>query len=859
MSAPDQSSDKARTVPERPSLEGLEAKWDAAWEAAGTYRFDRTKGRADVYAIDTPPPTVSGSLHLGTVFGYVQFDAIARFWRMRGKEVFFPVGWDDNGLPTERRVQNHYGVRCDPTLPYDPGARLEPEADARRPVPRRTFVELCQALTAEDERTFEQVFRDVGLSVAWELTYTTINDRSRRTAQRAFLRNLARDEAYASEAPTMWDVDFQTAVAQAETEDRPTAGAYHRLSFRREEGGGVEIDTTRPELLAACVAVVVHPDDARWRDLVGADVTTPLFGVQVPVVAHALADPEKGTGAAMVCTFGDSTDVTWWRELELPLRSVVQRDGRLQTERPEWLTSEPAARAWDALAGQTTKAARARTAELLAATGELIGEPRPIEHEVKYYERGDRPLEIVTSRKWYIRNGARDPDRRQALLDAGRALAWHPDFMRVRYEHWVGGLNGDWLVSRQRYFGVPFPLWYPVGADGAVEHDAPIVADEASLPVDPQSEAPPGYPESERGRPGGFVGDPDVMDTWATSSLSPQIAGAWADDPDLFSRTFPMDLRPQGPEIIRTWLFSTVLRSQLEHGTLPWSNVSINGWILDPDRKKMSKSKGNVVTPAALVEEHGADGLRYWACSGAPGTDTAVDPAQMRVGRRLAIKVLNASKFVLSMAAAGGGEVTEPLDRAMLARLGSVVAAATEAFQTYEYSHALERTETFFWSFCDDYLELVKSRAYGEEDGAPTPTQSARAALALALSIQLRLLAPFLPFVTEEVWSWWQEGSIHRAGWPAATELPSPGGDPAVLDAVAGALAAVRRTKTAEKRSLRAPVARLEVVDTSDRLAAIRAAERDLRQAGNVAELVLVEGAPAAPVVTLAPAEDDRA
>ena len=852
MTALDPSSATSRVVPERPSLDGLEAKWDAAWEAAGTYRFDRTKDRADVYAIDTPPPTVSGSLHLGTVFGYVQFDAIARFWRMRGKEVFFPVGWDDNGLPTERRVQNHYGVRCDPTLPYDPDAGIEPEADARRPVARRNFIELCEALTEEDERTFEQVFRDVGLSVGWELTYTTINERSRRTAQRAFLRNLSRGEAYASEAPTMWDVDFQTAVAQAEMEDRPTAGAYHKLSFHREGGVGIDIDTTRPELLAACVAVVVHPDDARWRELVGTDVTAPLFGVTVPVVAHPLADPEKGTGAAMVCTFGDSTDVVWWRELDLPTRSIVQRDGRLQTERPDWLTTEPAARAWEALGGKTTKAARAQIAELLAASGELVGDPRPIQHEVKYYERGDRPLEIVTSRQWYIRNGARDEERRQALLDAGRALEWHPDFMRIRYEHWVGGLNGDWLISRQRFFGVPFPLWYPVGADGSVAHDAPIPAEERSLPVDPQSEAPPGYTEDQRGRPGGFVGDPDIMDTWATSSLSPQIATAWEDDPDLFGRTFPMDLRPQGPEIIRTWLFSTVLRSQLEHASLPWSNVSINGWILDPDRKKMSKSKGNVVTPAALVEEHGADGLRYWACSGAPGTDTAVDPAQMRVGRRLSIKVLNASKFVLSMAAAGGGAVTEPLDRAMVARLASVVSGATEAFETYQYSHALERTESFFWSFCDDYLELVKSRAYGQDDLGPGPTESARAALALALSVQLRLLAPFVPFVTEEVWSWWQSGSIHRAAWPQVGELPDVG-DPLLLDVVAEALAAVRRTKTAEKRSLKALVSHLEIVDSADRLAAIRAAEGDLCQAGNVAGLTLREGSPAAVTVELAP------
>jgi valyl-tRNA synthetase len=837
-------------VPQRPSVDGLEAKWDRRWQEQGTYRFDRTKSRQEIYAIDTPPPTVSGSLHLGTVFGYVQFDSVARFWRMRGKEVFFPVGWDDNGLPTVRRVQDHYGVRCDPTLPYQPDARIELEPGAERPMSRGNFIELCHELTARDEQVFEQVFRDVGLSVSWDLTYTTIGDRSRRISQRAFLHNLARGEAYLSEAPTMWDVDMQTAVAQAEMEDRLTAGAYHRLRFHRRDGGDIEVDTTRPELLAACVAVVVHPEDPRYGDAVGSEVTTPLFGVAVPVLAHPLADPDKGTGAAMICTFGDTTDVVWWRELNLPSRSIVRRDGRLQTERPDWLTTEAAARAWEAVAGRTTKAAQTETASLLAESGELVGEPRRIEHEVRYYERGEHPLEIVASRQWYIRNGARDEDRRQALLGAGRTLSWHPDFMRVRYEHWVDGLNGDWLVSRQQVFGVPFPVWFPLDEEGNVIHARPIPADESSLPIDPQSDVPPGYDQAQRGRPGGFVGDPDVMDTWATSSLTPQIAGSWEDDPDLFGRIFPMDLRPQGPEIIRTWLFATVLRSQLEHASLPWSNVSINGWILDPDRKKMSKSKGNVITPESLVGQHGADGLRYWACRAAPGTDTAADPAQMRVGRRLAIKVLNASKFVLSMAE-GGGEVTEPLDRAMLTRLGGVVAGATEAFERYQYHQALDRVEGFFWSFCDDYLELVKSRAYGTSD-AGGPTRSARQALSLALSIQLRLFAPFLPFVTEEVWSWWRNGSIHRARWPEPNELAGVDrGDPAALEAVAEVLGVVRRTKTTEKRSLRCPVERLEVIGDAGRLASVALGRDDLVEAGNLRELVLTPGPEPATLVRL--------
>jgi valyl-tRNA synthetase len=846
------------TVPDRPSLDRLEAKWDAFWQEQGTYRFDRSATRANVYAIDTPPPTVSGSLHLGSVFGYVQFDAIARFHRMRGREVFFPMGWDDNGLPTERRVQNYFGVRCDPFLPYDP-AFTPPEitppkkAQGQQLISRRNFVELCHQLTAIDEQVFERVWRRVGLSVDWGLTYATIDDRSRRVAQRAFLRNLQRGEAYAGEAPTMWDVDFQTAVAQAELEEREIQGSYHRLAFFRADGGDpVEIETTRPELLPSCVALVVHPDDDRYRDLVGTHVSTPLFNVRVPVVDHVLAKPDKGTGIAMICTFGDTTDVVWWRELELPLRSVVQRDGRFQRDIPDWL-DEAGIDAWNELAGKTSQQARRRIVELLHEAGSLIGAPRVVMHQVKYYEKGDRPLEIVTSRQWYIRNSARDAQLQHTLIEQGRAMHWYPDFMRTRYEHWVDGLNTDWLISRQRYFGVPFPVWYPVDGNGEPRWDEPIVCDEAALPVDPQSAVPPGYQESQRGQPNGFIGDPDIMDTWATSSLTPQIACGWEDDPDLFARTFPMDLRPQGPDIIRTWLFTTLLRSQLEHGTLPWTNTAINGWILDPDRKKMSKSKGNVVTPERLLAEYGADGVRYWCCQAAPGTDTAADPQQMKVGRRLAVKLLNASKFVLGLGTENGIDfsVTESVDRAMLAQLSVVVEEATASFEAYQYHRALDRTEAFFWHFCDNYLELVKGRAYGQ--GAPA--RSAQGALSIALSAMLRLFAPFLPFVTEEVWSWWRPGSVHRAPWPDVHELRSAadGVDPAVLEIATDLLIEVRKAKTSEKKSLRTEVARLTVEDDTDRVAALRLVESDLRDAGAVADFVLREAAARSVTIELAP------
>jgi len=814
-----------RNIPDKPSLDGLERKWDRHWEQAGTYRFDRTKARDEIFSIDTPPPTVSGSLHMGSVFGYVQTDTNARYRRMAGNEVFYPMGWDDNGLPTERRVQNHYGVRCDPSLPYDPEFRPPPEPEQPTVhIGRRNFIELCHVLTDEDEKVFEHVWRTLGLSVDWTQTYATIDDHSRRTSQQAFLNNLARGEAYSQEAPVLWDVDFQTAVAQAELEEREKGGAYHRIAFRMPDGTPIYVETTRPELICSCVALVAHPNDDRYRPVFGSTVTTPLFGVEVPVVSHELADPDKGTGVAMICTFGDTTDVTWWRELDLPTRAVIQHDGRFQEMTPEWLAD--AAAVYAEIKGLFANQARRKMAELLAASGDLEGEPRQIMHPVKFYEQGERPLEIVTSRQWYIRNGAREEDLRKELLGRGEDLAWVPDFMRVRFRHWVEGLNGDWLISRQRYFGVAIPLWYPVGDSGEVDHDAPIVPSDDRLPIDPSSDTPAGYDESQRGRPGGFVGDPDIMDTWATSSLTPQIAGHWIDDPDLWERVFPMDIRPQGHDIIRTWLFATVVRSHFEHGMLPWRTATINGWILDPDRKKMSKSKGNVVTPLEHVERYSADGVRYWAARGRPGTDTAFEEEQLRIGRRLAIKVLNASRFALGFAESDvdPSAITEALDRSMLARLAETVVAATDAFERLDYARSLDVTERSFWGWTDDYVELVKSRAYGEGPEA----RSAHAALQLALSIYLRLFAPFLPFVTEEVWSWWREGSVHHAPWPTPAELVDLVGDPAVVAAVALVLGEVRKVKSDARASMRAAVGPIRVTADADVLDQVRSAARDL-------------------------------
>ncbi len=846
-------------IPDKPSLDGIEARWMKRWEADGTYRFDRGASRDQVFAIDTPPPTASGALHIGHVFSYTHTDTIARFQRMRGRSVFYPIGWDDNGLATERRVQNVTGVRCDPSLPFDPEFKAPYNGDVPKdhraiPVSRPNFVDLCHGVIHDDEEVFEQLVRRLGISIDWSLLYTTIGPRAQRTSQLAFLHNLARGEAYQQDAPTLYDIDEHTAVAQAEMEDRDVPGAYYKLAFHRYEGEDLLIDTTRPELLASCVAMVAHPDDARYQPLFGTTVRTPLFGVEVPLLAHHLADPDKGTGLAMICTFGDVTDVTWWRELNLPSRALIGFDGRMAIDTPGWITSPAGQAAYAHVAGLGPKPAQRKIVELLGQSGEMLGEPRPISHPVKFYERGSRPLEIVATRQWYIRNGGRDLVLRNALLARGDQLNWHPAYMRNRYQNWVGGLNGDWLVSRQRYFGVPIPLWYRLDDEGNSLYDEVLIPDDSQLPIDPSVTCPAGFDEDQRGKPAGFIGDPDVMDTWATSSVTPHIAGGWVDDPDLFARVFPMDMRPQGHDIIRTWLFASVVRSHHEHGCLPWTNAAISGFILDPDRKKMSKSKGNVVTPINLLEAFGTDAVRYWAASGRPGVDTAFDEGQMKIGRKLGTKLLNATKFVLGFGEPPADAApTVAIDLAMLARLAEVIDDSTRALDEFDYARALERTETFFWWFCDDYVELVKSRAYGSQ--ADVAAHSARAALRQALDIVHRLFAPFVPFVTEEVWSWWHDGSVHASPWPAA-DMPASIGDVSLLVPVGEVLAAVRRAKTEAKLSQRATVDELIVDGPPAAVAAIEACRADLAEAGGIATFTLSEGETLMIAVRLAPSTD---
>jgi valyl-tRNA synthetase len=764
---------------------------------------------------------------------YTHTDLIARFKRMAGLNVFYPMGWDDNGLPTERRVQNVFSVKCDPSQPYDPALELSwgREGDVI-PVSRQNFIELCGIVVEEDEQKFKHLFQRLGLSVDWRYTYATIDERCRFVAQLSFLRLLEKGEAEIREAPTMWDVDYQSAIAQAEIEDREREGEFHRIRFDVEGGGSFTIATTRPELLPACIAVVAHPDDDRYRNLMGKKALTPLFKAPVPILPDESADPDKGTGILMVCTFGDAADVEKWREMGVPAREVVGLDGRIKAAQwgeGHWETQDRlgAQKNHDELAGAFVNQARKRVVELLGEAGALDGEPERIRRAVKFYERGERPLEFIVTRQWFIKL----LDKKDTLLEQGRKIAWHPKNMRRRYEDWVEGLNQDWNVSRQRYFGVPVPVWYRVAEDGTVDHSQIIVPDIESLPIDPSADPPPGFDPSQRGQPGGFAGDPDVFDTWATSSLTPLITTPWPDD--AYRTLYPNDLRPQAHEIIRTWAFYTILRAFLEDGSIPWSNIAISGFVVDPDRKKMSKSKGNVVIPTEPLDEFGADAVRYWAASARLGVDATFDTNVLKEGKRLVTKIRNASRLVLGYEGESGPP-THPLDAALIARLAGVVDEATERLTDYEHGAALAAIETWFWSdFCDNFLELTKNRAYA---GDP----SALGTLRRGIDVAIRLFAPFLPYVTEEVW---QQGaaapiSIHVAPWPTRDEL-ADGSDEGAFDAAVAVLTEIRKAKSEAKVSMRTPVDHLEVRGPADRLELLETVLDDVLSTGNVKERLL--------------------
>ena len=831
-----------------------EQRWDRFWQEQQIYRYNDAVPREQTFVVDTPPPTVSGSLHMGHIFSYTHTDVIVRYKRMLGMNIFYPMGWDDNGLPTERRVQNYFHVTCNPKVPYIENFEREHAGAKVREhhaleLSRKNFIELCLKLTKEDEKAFMELWRRIGLSVDWQEQYATIDDHCRHLAQLSFLDLYEKGHIYHHESPTMWDVNFQTAVAQAELEDRPVTGAFYRVAFGVEgQGRQFTIATTRPELLAACVAVTAHPDDSRYKDLFGKRAITPLFRVPVPIFPSELAEPEKGTGILMVCTFGDQTDVKWWKEQGLALRQIIGLNGHLLPVTfgaPGWESLNPdAANAYYAqLVGKSPKAAKKVMEELLrgpngAAPGTegapLQGEPQPLTHDVKFYEKGEQPLEFIPTRQWFVRL----MDKKEMLMDKGNQIQWHPDHMRLRYLNWTENLQFDWCISRQRYFGVSFPVWYPVKADGMPDYDHPILADRSQLPMDPMSDVPPSYSPDQRDVPGGFTGEPDVFDTWFTSSLSPQVGSHWEKNLNRHHKLFPMDIRPQAHDIIRTWAFYTIAKAMLHENTIPWKHVILSGWILDPDRKKMSKSKGNVVTPMQFVEDYTSDGVRYWAANARLGTDTAFDPSILKIGKRLVTKLFNAGKFVLANSA-DVAPITEELDKAFAQKLAQLVKEATSAMEEFDFASALSATERFFWqNFTDNYLELAKNRARGGENISAAAQASAVAGLRLGLNVLLRLFAPMMPYITEEIWSWafaQETGhvSIHKAPWPGDADFQGIDAPRSAesFDVAVACITELRKYKTEHELSISREIERLTLVAHPDTLEIVKATLGDVMAA----------------------------
>ena len=780
-----------------------------AWQDQGIYQFEPGSARP-VYSIDTPPPTVSGHLHLGHTYSYSHPDFMARFFRMSGYNVFYPMGFDDNGLPTERLVEKRQRVSA-------------------QKIGREAFIERCLQVSLEAEADYRALWQRLGLSIDWRYTYTTISAESRRISQRSFLELYRQGLVYRQSSPAIWCPECQTSLAQADLDDLERDSEFVTLPFTQADGSILPVATTRPELLPACVAVFVHPEDARYRHLAGTSVKVPLFGQVVPILTDPAADPAKGTGAVMCCTFGDQADVAWWFTHHLPLIEAIDRRGRMTP-------------ACGVLEGLPLAEARKRVKDLLAERGEIL-DRQQTRQSIRVHERCDTPVEYVQAEQWFVRILERKAD----LLAAGEQVRWHPEGMHARFTNWVENLNWDWCISRQRYYGVAFPLW-TCAACGQV-----MLADEDELPVDPLAQSP------RRACSCGstsFIPETDVMDTWATSSLSPQICGGWLSDPDLYAQVFPFSLRPQAHDIIRTWAFYTIAKSLYHFNQIPWSDVLISGWgLAGQGEGKISKSRGGgPMAPLAMIEKYSADALRYWAASTSPGKDSLINEEKIQMGARLVTKLWNvarfAERFITQPLPAIQPGSFSPADRWILARLQQVIRRATTAMLGYEYASAKTEVETFFWrDLADNYLEMAKQRLY-----SPDHPQHPGAVFALhsVLLNVLKLLAPFIPYVTEAIYlelfaAANGSPSIHRSAWPAA--------DPAFEDQAAlqfgevlvQVATAVRRFKSEQNIALGTEFSRLQLTAASPAQAAgLRAATADLASVTRALEIE-IRPAPTSP------------
>lgn len=777
------------SLPKRYDPRTAEPELQAYWEKSGTYHFSPEDERP-VYSIDTPPLTVSGNVHLGHAYSYSQTDFFARFWRMQGYNVFYPMGYDDNGLPTERFVEKRLHITA-------------PEMG------RTVFIQKCLEVGEEAEKDYRAFWQRLGLSIDWRYSYRTIDDLSRRTSQLSFIDLYRKGLVYRREAPTIWCPECQTALAQAELNDLERESEFVTLAFHLENGQTLPIATTRPELLPACVAVFVHPKDTRYQKLIGQHVTVPVFGFEVPILADVKADPQKGTGAVMCCTFGDVTDVEWWYKYNLPLKLAIERDGTMTGLAGEF-------------AGLSVEEARRRIIQALDARGLLL-DRQSIIQSVRVHERDDVPVEYIVTKQWFVRV----LDSKQEWLAAGEQVTWFPAHMKVRYREWVENLAWDWCISRQRYFGVPFPVWY-CDACGKI-----ILAGEERLPVDPTEQNPP---EACDCGSTSFTPEEDVMDTWATSSMTPQISGRWLSDKQLYERVFPMTLRPQAHEIIRTWAFDTIVKSRYHFGVLPWKVVAISGWGLAGEGAgKISKSRGGgPMPPMQMIEKYSADAVRYWAASTGLGKDTIISEEKIALGSKLVTKLWNVAKFSQRFLENYQPPVVlpglTPTDRWMLSRTQRLIQRTTELFRSYDYAAAKSETESFFWrDLADNYLEMAKERLYDETNQM---RDGARYTLYHVLLTVIKLFAPLLPYITEQIYlslfaTGEGEDSLHNSRWPTASAALLSDTAEAAGEALIEVATSIRRYKSESNISLGTELKRLQLAATESATASILQEARD--------------------------------
>ncbi|WCR53479.1 MAG: Valine--tRNA ligase [Wolbachia endosymbiont of Ctenocephalides orientis wCori] len=799
---------------EKYNFKEIENKYNVLWEGSKVYKWHGTKN--NTFTIDTPPPTISGKLHIGHIFSYCHTDFIARFQRMLGKEVFYPIGFDDNGLPTERLVEQTHKVRA-------------------KEVGREKFIEMCHEVINHSKQEFKELFKAVGISYDWDLEYHTISKETITLSQMSFIDLYNKGYVYRKMQPILWDTVDKTAIAQSEMEDKIFESSLNTIAFSTEENEKIHIATTRSELLTACVAVFCHPEDTRYTHLIGKKAIVPITEEKVPIIADDKVKIDKGTGLVMCCTFGDELDMYWHTKHKLPTKIIIDQDGRIN------LYNVIDAEIYNEINGLKIKEARKKVIEILTREGLLI-ESTNISHSVKCAERSGALLEILPTYQWFVKT----LDQKEQILEKVQECNWYPSNMCKRMEVWIEGLNWDWCVSRQRYFGVPFPVWYSKrkGEEGKI-----ILPEIKNLPIDPLKDLPEGYSREE------ITPDQDVMDTWATSAITPQLNALAVNNEfglpnNRYDVIFPADLRSQSHEIIRTWAFYTILKAHYHADSVPWKNIMISGWCLADDKKKMSKSKGNIITPHSILEIYGADIVRYWAANSRLGVDTVYSENIFKIGKRLVTKLWNASKFasmfVKKHQELSTDSISETIDKWILSKLHKVVEKATSNLSQFEYCEALEAIEEFFWkNFCDNYLELVKKRAYGEEVSKEA-NLSAKQCLAYVLNVILRLFAPFLPYVTEEVYhQLYSYNSIHnQGGWPNLEELTYDKYSEEMGDDCVQILNLVRKIKADNNVSVKHLIKKLTIKVSSQTSKLDLSAQNDLQTVCNAEVIEWREKAP---------------